>query len=63
MAEPRKYTDEQILEAINQAIRDRELDVIPSLLKVLALQAPEKAQAAMDLMKAGLDISRRQRSG
>jgi hypothetical protein len=53
-----EFTDNQILEAINQAIRDRELGVIPGLVKTLALQAPDKAKMALELMQLGAELSR-----
>lgn len=51
-AEP-EFTVEQIEQAISWAIRDREFDVVPSLLKLLAVRAPDHAQVIYDAIVHG----------
>jgi len=54
-----EFTDEQIVEAIGAAIGEHEFEVVVSLTKLLALQNPDKAQHCLNLMKLGLELSRR----
>lgn len=51
MTAQREFTSEQILDAIAQAIRDRELEVVPGLVQLLALQDPAAAQAVLDTVE------------
>lgn len=42
------FTPDQIVDGITQAIHDRELEVVPSLIKLLATQDPQRAQDVLD---------------
>ena len=46
-----EFTPDQIEDAIAQAVRDREFSVIPSLVRLLAAQSPERAQRALDALQ------------
>jgi hypothetical protein len=43
-----EFTPDQIVSGIHQAMKDRELNVIPSLIKLLATQVPYRAQDILD---------------
>jgi len=43
-----EFTPDQIMEGIASALRERRLDVIPGLLKLLAVQDPDRAQSVLD---------------
>jgi hypothetical protein len=43
-----EFSDEQILDAIVSAIRERKYDTVRSLIHLLAVQAPQKAQDVLD---------------
>lgn len=47
-----QYTDDQLLEAISLALKARAFDAVIGLLFMLAIQAPDKAQAILDTIKA-----------
>jgi hypothetical protein len=51
-AEP-EFTPAQIEHGIAHAIRDREFEVVPALLKLLAVQAPDRAQVIYDAIVHG----------
>lgn len=53
----REFSDEQILETVADAIANRDLDVVPGLLMVLALQNPALAQRTLDAIKAALAVA------
>lgn len=52
------FTPEQILEGINRALRDRELYVIPGLIRLLAIQDPHKAQEVLDAIEIARAVAR-----
>lgn len=56
-----EYTADQIAAAIETALRDREVQVVPSLLKMLAVRDPQRAQAMLDTITMGIDLNRRLR--
>lgn len=43
-----RYTDEQVLTAISAALQARDMPAVVDLLRVLAVQAPDKAQVIYD---------------
>lgn len=43
-----EFTSDQITETIAIAIRDREFEVVPGLIRLLALQDPGRAQLILD---------------
>lgn len=43
-----EFTSEQIQDTIAEAIRRRDLDVVPGLVRLLAIQDPAAAQAVLD---------------
>lgn len=51
-------TAEQIEQGIANAIGDREFGVVPSLIKLLAVKDPHRAQAVLDTLEIGLSIAR-----
>jgi hypothetical protein len=53
-----EFTPDQIVEGIEQAIHDGEVAVVPSLIKLLAVQDPRRAQQVLDTIEAGIAISR-----
>lgn len=50
MSEP-EFTDDQIIEGIRMAIAERDFEMVPNLIRVLALQAPKKAELIMAALK------------
>jgi hypothetical protein len=52
------FTADQIEAGIARALRDRELTVIPSLIKLLAVKDPPRAQAVFDTISAGLALAK-----
>lgn len=46
-----EFTPEQIEQGIALALRDRELTVIPGLVKLLAVQDPVRAQRVLDALR------------
>lgn len=42
------FTPDQIVDGITQAIHDREFEVVPSLIQLLAVQDPQRAQDVLD---------------
>ena len=53
-----EFTSAQILDGINHAIKARDFEVIPSLLRLLAVQDPHAAQAVLDTVSLGEALSR-----
>lgn len=45
-----RYTDEQLLAAIHLALRARDMRAVAAGIRVLAVQAPEAAQAILDAL-------------
>jgi hypothetical protein len=43
-----EFTDDQILTAIGDALRESNIAVVPGLIRLLALQNPDAAQTVMD---------------
>lgn len=43
-----EYSDDELLDGIGRALRARDLEAVAALLRVLAVQAPAKAQAVLD---------------
>lgn len=52
MTSRHEFTSEQILDAIAEAIRARDLDAVPGLVALLAIQDPAAAQAVLDTVEA-----------
>lgn len=52
-----EFTVAQIEEAVRQAIKDRELEVIPGLITLMARQDPERALVLFDTLKLGIDVA------
>jgi hypothetical protein len=46
-----EFTPDQIEEGIAHAVRDREFTVIPGLVRLLAVQSPERAQRVLDALQ------------
>lgn len=46
-----EFTPDQIEETIAHAVRERDFAVIPGLVKLLAVQSPERAQRALDALQ------------
>lgn len=46
-----EFTSDQISETIATAIRDRDLHVVPGLIRLLALQDPGRAQEVLDTVE------------
>lgn len=46
-----EFTSDQITESIANAIRDRDLEVVPGLIRLLALQDPGRAQLILDTVE------------
>ncbi|WP_027947194.1 hypothetical protein [Amycolatopsis taiwanensis] len=46
-----EFTPDQIVQGIARAVRERAFDVIPSLITLLALQDPDRAQKALDALQ------------
>ena len=56
--EPRyEFTPDQITGGIAMAIRDRDLAVVPGLLKLLAVQDPARAQLIFDVIRIALEVA------
>jgi hypothetical protein len=53
-----EFTPDQIVQGINCAITDREFAVIPSLIKLLAVQDPHLAQGVLDNIEMGQIVAR-----
>lgn len=47
------YTDDQILEAISAALAAHDMPAAAGLIRLLAIQAPDKAQAIYDAVVKG----------
>jgi hypothetical protein len=54
-----EFTSEQIANAIAHAIGVRDFEIIPALIKTLALQDPRQAEAVYKSMMAALAHARR----
>lgn len=48
------FTPEQIEQGIEQALHDRELEIVPSLLRLLAVQDPHRAACLLEVVKDAL---------
>lgn len=53
-----EFTSDQITETIATAIRERDLDVVPGLIRLLALQDPGRAQEVLDTFEAAQVIAK-----
>lgn len=51
------YTAEQILTGITRALNDGNMDVVESLMRMLAVADPHLAQETFDTMKLGVLMS------
>lgn len=49
-----EFTADQIMDGIAGALRDRELEVIPGLLRLLAIQDPIRARQVLDALSGQL---------
>jgi hypothetical protein len=52
------YTADQMETAIARAIHDRKFKVVESLIKMLAVQDPGRAQAVLDAINLGFQLRR-----
>ena len=52
-----EFTPDQIEEAIARAVEEREFDVIPGLVKLLAVQSPDRAQQALDALQGRYTVN------
>ncbi len=52
----REFTDDQIVDAVTQAIADRRFDLVEGLVALLALQNPTRAQEVLTTIRAGLAL-------
>lgn len=52
-----EYTADEIESAINAALKEQRVDVIPSLIAVLAVRDPARAERVRLLILAGLRIA------
>lgn len=43
-----EFTPDEIVAGIQKALAERELEVVPGLIKLLAVQDPHRAQAILD---------------
>jgi hypothetical protein len=50
------FTPEEIEAGIARAVRDREFVIIPALVKLLAVQSPERAQAVLDALRGRVTV-------
>ncbi len=55
--ESRQWTAEEIIESINHALENREIQAIEGLMKLLAVRDSAAAQDVMDTLKAGLFLA------
>lgn len=51
-----EFTPDQIEQGIASAVRDREFNVIPGLIKLLALKDPVRAQDVLDQLRGRVTI-------
>jgi hypothetical protein len=52
-----EFTPDQIEHGIARAVQDREFDVIPGLVKLLAVQAPDRAQRVLDALQGRYTVT------
>lgn len=57
-----EFTSDQITETIAGAIRDREFEVVPGLIRLLAVQDPDRAQEVLDTIEAAQVIAKADQS-
>jgi hypothetical protein len=53
-----EFTADQITESIANAIRDREFEVVVGLIRLLALQDPDRAQLILDTVEVARIIAK-----
>lgn len=53
----REYTDDQIVTAIESALRKRDVEAIPGLIALLALQNPDRAETIRQTILFGLSLA------
>lgn len=51
MSEPFDPTADEIVAGIRQALADRELAIVPGLVRLLAVKDPHRAQAVLDAIE------------
>ena len=56
---PHEFTPDQIEEAIALAVKDREFSVVRSLVRLLAVQSPKRAQRALDALQGRYTVNLR----
>lgn len=56
-----EFTSDQISETIAHAIRKRDFEVIPGLMRLLAVQDPTAAQAILDAVEVARVIAKASR--
>lgn len=54
-----EFTPDQIEEGIAHAVRAREFSVIPSLVRLLAVQSPDRAQRAFEALQGRYTVDLR----
>lgn len=52
--DPAELTSDQITEAVANAIRSRDFDAVPPLIRLLAVRDPDGAQLLLDTITLGL---------
>jgi putative heme iron utilization protein len=52
-----EFTPDQIEQGIAKAVQEREFDVIPSLVKLLAVQDPHRAQRVLDALHGRVTLT------
>lgn len=52
-----EYSDEQLLDGIDRALQARDMEAVAALLRVLAVQAPEQAQAILDAVNGTVTVT------
>lgn len=62
IAPEHEFTPDQIEEAIAHAVREREFSIIPSLVRLLAVQSPERARLVLEALhgRYTVDLSSRE---
>jgi hypothetical protein len=53
-----EYTSDQITETIAVAIRERDFEVVPGLIRLLAMQDPGRAQLILDTVEVARIIAK-----
>jgi hypothetical protein len=57
-----EFTSDQITETIAHAIRERDFEVVPGLIRLLAVQDPGRAQDVLDTVEVARTIAKARQS-